>query len=81
MTLIAEPGTQVRVCVVSVDTQGFGAELLHRYFPYRNKGVAILFAGRYVAQMQAEGPASFTRGVFVEQENGNWETVGSYYDV
>jgi hypothetical protein len=70
------------VCVLSVDSpHGYNGELLRTYYSYKNEAVAKLFAGKFTQQMEEEGFASIMRGVFLQSEDGDWKTMGSYFDV
>lgn len=70
------------VCVLSVDSRyGFGANLQRTRYSYRSPAVARLFAERFARQMYDEGFDSIIRGVFVEDKDYQWKTVGSYFDV
>lgn len=73
-----EPG--VLVCVLSVDTC-YGGELQREFHSYKTHAMAGLFAGKFAQRMQDEGYNTRIRGVFVQKNGQDWETVGSYFDV
>lgn len=82
MTVMAERGRPVTVCVLSVDSPyGHGAQLQRSYSEHGSPGVAKLFAGRFVEQMKQEGSTTCLRGVFISEDNKHWKTAGSYFDV
>jgi hypothetical protein len=85
MTLRASdvsPPKGAAVCILAVDTSyGVGGQLQWIYRPHKTVSVARIFAYRDVRRMYAEGYVSHIRGVFIQHEDGEWETIGSYFDV